>query len=186
MTQAKKPKRSYNETLRIRYQVYKQLGYDSKTASFLSHRKLDVSELTLSKKTGKLTRNKVTKQYINVTMEKNKRRDYIDNHQAKVKVIANDTNYTLHGLLTHDKRYKGETGVVVHNIQRENKLSNDQAYYFFFYMTQKHLSYDDTKKELLSNRDFEEYDKNKKIKQDQKRQVWLEKKTRKSLGKWAV
>lgn len=155
-------KRTRNETLKIRYQVYRRLGYDSKTASALSHRSLDIGNLEISKKTGKLKRNSTTKEYIERDMIEWKRAKAIDNYHDKVKDIPNDTVYTRHGMLTHDKRYRGENGKIISIIKNENRLSTNQAYYFFYIMTQHNLSYQEAKRQLLSNKEFEEYDKNKK------------------------
>jgi len=155
---------SRKETLKKRYWVYRELGYDSKTASALSHRSLDVSGLTISKRTGKLTRNQTTKTYITKTMREWENKDAINNYVGRIETIKNDTVYTRHGMLTHDKRYKGENGKIISIIKNENKLSRNQAFYFFYVMTQSGMSYEETKRELLSSKDFEEYDKRKKSK----------------------
>ena len=42
------------ETRKKRYYVYRKLGYNSRTASAISSRKMDVSGLELSDRTGKL------------------------------------------------------------------------------------------------------------------------------------
>ena len=154
-----KPKRSRSETLKIRYQVYRRLGYDSRTSRALAQRSLDVSGLEISSKTGKLKRNTVTKTYLNTTMEQFKRRDAVDNYVRKSTRIDNDTNYTKHGLLTQDKRYKGESGKIITIIKQENRISTNQAYYFFYFMTRYGLSYMETKEQLLTNKEFEEYEK---------------------------
>lgn len=153
-----------NETLKIRYQVYRRLGYDSKTSRALSQRSLDVSKLEISDKTGKLKANSTTKQYIENDMQSWKRSKVINNYHDKIKSINNDTVYTRHGMLTHDKRYKGENGKIISIIKNENNLSRNQAYYFFYIMTQSGMSYSQTKKQLLSNKEFEMYDKHKKHK----------------------
>ena len=160
------------ETRKKRYYVYRKLGYDSKTASALSSRKLDVSELELSDRTGKLKQNKKTKIFIAEQRIAWDRKIAVDTYIDKVKPVGldgksqrgsmNDRVYTPHGTLTHDKRYKGETGKIVSIIKHENKLSTSQAYYFFYFMRQSGLSYKETKKQLLSSKDFEEYDKSKK------------------------
>jgi hypothetical protein len=156
------------DTLKIRYQVYRRLGYDSRTSRALSQRSLDVSGLELSKKTGKLKQNTTTKTYINETMEQWKRRDAINKHIDRMNDVKNDTVYTRHGMLVRDKRYKGETGKIVSIIKHENKLSTNQAYYFYYFMSQQRLktnfTYEQAKKQLLSNKEFEEYDKRKRSK----------------------
>ena len=164
-----------NEVLKKRYQVYRKLGYDNATSRALSQRSLDVSSLEISKKTGKLKQNKKTKNFITDTMQYWKRKESIDNHKDKMSKIAyDDTNYTPHGVRTRDKRYKGETGKIVSIIRHENKLSRDQAYYFYYMMFQgKGMSYEETKKQLLSNKEFEDYDKNKKLRQQSMREQRL-------------
>ena len=155
-------KQNRNEVLRKRYQVYRKLGYNSVTARVLSQRKLNVDRLEISKRTNKLKRNKTTKQFIEHDMREYKLATVVDNYTRKTRKIENDTNYTHHGLLTHDRRYKGETGKVVSIIRHQNRLSGDQAYYFFWYMQKHNLTYEETREQLLSNKEFEEYDKTKK------------------------
>ena len=182
-------KQNRNEVLRKRYQVYRKLGYNSVTARVLAQRKLNVDSLEISQKTGKLKRNKKTKRFIEYDMREYKLATVVDNYTRKTRKIENDTNYTHHGLLTHDRRYKGETGKVVTIIRNENRvrnprdesekivsiiehqnrLSNDQAYYFFWYMNKHNLTYAETKEQLLSNKEFEDYDKNKKARQQANR-----------------
>jgi len=152
-------KQSRAENLKIKYQVYRKLGYDSKTSRVLSQRSLDITGLEISKKTGKLKQNKTTKQYINVTMKEWKERDAINNHRERVRNIKNDTVYTRHGMLTRDKRYKGETGKIITIIKNQNKLSTNQAYFMYYMMNTNNLSYQEVKKQLLSNKEFEMYDK---------------------------
>ena len=157
-----------NETLKKRYQVYRRLGYDSRTSSVLSHRELDVSNLEISKKTGKLKRNTATKDFINTGMRDWKRNKVVDGYVSRTGEFTNDTTLTRHGMMTHDPRYKGENGKIVSIIKTENKLSRDQAYYFYYIMTQSGMTYKQTKEQLLSNKEFEEYDKNKKLRNEAK------------------
>ena len=145
------------ETLKKRYQVYRRLGYNSKTASALSHRALDVSSIEISSKTGKLKRNKATKQFFDSGIREWENKKAIDNYSERMSDVKNDTVYSRHGMLTQDKRYKGETGKIVSIIKNENKLTSDQAYYFFYIMNQSGMTYKQTQKQLLSNKEFEEY-----------------------------
>lgn len=155
----KQQKKSRSEVLKIRYQVYRKLGYDSETARALSKRSLDVSQLEISKKTGKLKQNSKTKNFIEKDMESWKRQQAIDNYHERIKEIPNDTVLTRHGMLTHDKRYKGENGKIISIIKHENKLNTKQAYFFFYTMTQNNLTYKETKRQLLTNKEFEQYGK---------------------------
>jgi len=159
-----------NETLKKRYQVYKRLGYDSKTSRALSQRSLDVSNIELSDKTGKLKRNSATKKYIEKDMISWKRSQVINNYNEEIKSIDNDTVYTSHGMLTHDKRYKGKNGKIISIIKNENNISRDQAYYFFYLMTQGGMTYEQTKLQQLTNKEFEEYDARKKMRNQFKKE----------------
>ena len=177
---------SYKEIRKKRYLVFRALGYNSKTATALSQRKLDVTGLEISKKTDKLKRNRTTKLYLEdykdyktTTTTKRvkgkrvvtKQIPYIDDYQERIQELKgqekslksrNKSVYTFHGMLTHDKRFKGENGRVIQIIKNENNLTTNQAYYFFYFMTQNGLTYQETRKQLLSNKDFEMYDKLKK------------------------
>ena len=158
-----------NEILKKRYQVYRRLGYNSYTARALSQRALDVDDLEISKRTGKLKQNTATKQFINKEMKEWKNKTAIDNYTDRMSNVRNDTVFTRHGMLTHDKRYKGETGKIVSIIKYENNLSTDQAYYFFYTMNQSGMTYKETKKQLLSNKEFEMYDKNKRLRKKRRK-----------------
>ena len=152
-----------NETLKKRYQVYRRLGYNSKVSRALSQRSLDVSQLEISTKTGKLKANTNTKQYIEIDMREWKRTRAIDNYKHKTDdIIKNrndneDTVYTNHGMLIHDKRYKGESGRIVSIIKNSHNLTTDQAYFFFYSMNENNWTYSQAKKQLLSNQEFEIY-----------------------------
>ena len=74
-------------------------------------------------------------------------------------VERGDTVLSQHGMLTHDERYKGRTAETVNMIKNDNNLSNDQAYYFLYFMLTNDLTYEEAKDELLSSKDFENYDK---------------------------
>ncbi len=99
--------------------------------------------------------------------------DYDDEEESEVndevegwlefaRSVDNDTTLSRHGMLTHDDRYKGETGSIVSMIQNENNLSNDQAYYMLYFTLTNNLTYEEAKEQLLSSKEFEEYDKLKK------------------------
>lgn len=163
-------KERQKETVKKRYDVYRKLGYESEVASALSKRDLDVSSLEISKRTGKIKQNTATKQFITVEMKEWKSTKAIDNYRKKVKTIVNDTTFTDHGLVTHDKRYRGETGSVVSILKHRHNLSLNQAYYMFYMMNDhrdengkliRGMSYKTAQAQLLSSKEFEEYDKNK-------------------------
>ena len=152
-----------NEVLKKRYQVYRRLGYDSYTSRALSQRSLDVSQLEISDKTGKLKRNTKTKTFIDSTMREWRHTKVIDRHTDKMAEKVNDTVYTRHGMYVKDPRYKGETGKIISIIRNENKtlngnrLTTDQAYYFYYFMNENGLTYQQAKTQLLSSREFEIY-----------------------------
>jgi hypothetical protein len=168
---------SYKQTRKKRYLVYRALGYNSKTSTALSQRELDVSELEISKKTGKLKRNKKTKHFLE-NLDYYQEKTYVNNYNSRVsdyKALYTDdylnaeklpynksgTVLTFHGMLTHDKRFKGENGKIIQIIKNQNKLTTNQAYYFFYHMTQSGMTYQETREQLLSNKDFEMYEKRK-------------------------
>ena len=176
-------KQSYNEKRKIRYHVYRRLGYDSKQASKLSNRSLDVRGLELSERTGTIKRNTATKNYVQAWKE----RDEVEGYIKKTKSFKNDSTLTDFGMLTHDKRYKGETGKVVDTIRTQTyvkynpksgkleseqiELSSDQAYYFYYMMNDHYdendnlirgLSFKQAQEQLLSSKEFEMYAKKRK------------------------
>ena len=83
----------------------------------------------------------------------------ISEYFDSVSDIENDTTYTKHGMLTEDKRYNDTTSDIVKKLRNIHKLSNDQAYYFHYFAVSNGLSYEETKEQLLSSKDFENYDK---------------------------
>lgn len=85
--------------------------------------------------------------------------DEISEYFESVNDIENDTTYTKHGMLTEDKRYNNTTSEIISKLRNIHHLSNDQAYYFHYFAVSNGLTYEETKEQLLSSKDFENYDK---------------------------
>ena len=147
-----------NEILRIRYQLYRDMGYSSKVASKLRGKSLDVTPLKTSKKTGKVIKGKAYKNIRSTLIGPKDVNRFVDN----ARTIKNDTTYSRWGMLTQDPRYRDNTAKQVKALQYEHNLTTNQSYYFLHYMTVNNVSYKLAKKELLSSKEFEIYDKAKK------------------------
>lgn len=144
-----------NERARIRYQLLRDAGYSVAEARQYRYRNdFDISKLKTDPDTGKVVKNTRYKEVsrgvrINETMNRLRR-------------VPNPTVFTQHGYLTNKNiksnvEYRDEYTKLVKSIQRKNKLSNDQAYYFAHFMLQSGYSYERTRKELLGKADFEMY-----------------------------
>lgn len=155
--------RSRAETLKIRYQVYRRLGYSANVSRALSKRALDVSNLSISSKTGKLKRNHVTKSYVeDLKANFGTQGSVVDRYKDYMAGQRHDGIYpTRWGMYTHDKRYKGYTGKVASYLKNQHHLTTDQSYFFLYLQTRYGMSYAEAKKQLFSNREFEEYKKGK-------------------------
>lgn len=138
---------------RIRYQMYRELGYTPTEARQLRTRTLDVSPVQFNKKTGNIIKGKA---YRNIR-DSYPRANAVDKFRRKAWEVEKDTVYSRWGMLTHDDRYKDNTAKIVKYLQNRHKISNDQAYYFLYYMTVNKVPYRHAQIELLSSRDFEMY-----------------------------
>lgn len=145
------------EIYKIRYQIYRDLGYSAKEARALRSRALDTSYIKINPKTKKVVKGKAYKA-ITTTMTGPKDIKKFVNKAWRVK---NDTVYSRWGMLTQDTRYKDNTVKVKQFIQKDLQVNEDQAYYFLYYMTTNKMTYKQAKNDLLSNREFEEYSKGK-------------------------
>ena len=140
------------ETLRIRYAVYRDAGYTAKEARSLRFKDLDVSKVKTDKQ-GKVIKKTNYKRAIGDVK--------VNIYVSDVKKIKNDTVYSKWGMLSQDDRYKDDTARIVKHLQLKHKLSNDQAYYFIYTMLQGNMTYTEAKRQLLTNKEFEMYDKKK-------------------------
>ncbi len=148
-------KHTRNERARIRYQLLRDAGYSVAEAQRYRYRNdFDISKIKVDSDTGKVIKNTRYKEVsrgvrINETMNRLRR-------------VPNPTVFTQHGYLTNKNiksnvEYRDEYTKLVKSIQRKNKLSNDQAYYFAHFMLQSGYSYEQTRKQLLGKADFEMY-----------------------------
>jgi hypothetical protein len=139
-----------SEIYKIRYAIYRDLGYSAKESRALRSKALDVSPIRLDKE-GALSKNRAYRSIVNsITGPKD-----IDKFARKFKRTKNDSVYTKWGMFTHDERFRDQTAKFVDFVKKEHDLSNDQAYSFFYYMTQGKMTYKQAKEELLSGIDFE-------------------------------
>lgn len=147
-------KRKYLETLKIRYNLYREAGYTVEEARKLRFKALDVSNIKVDKKSGKVVKK---------TNYKRAKEDLkVDRYVIDSKEIKNDTTWSDWGLLTQDKRYRDDTARIAKYLQKRYGLSNDQSYYFIYTMFQSNMTFKQTKQQLLTNKEFEIYDKTKK------------------------
>lgn len=152
-------KQTKAEIYKIRYQIYRDLGYSAKEAQKLRSKALDVSNIKI-KSDGQVPVH--SKEYKRVKTDVKINTNFVK-YKDKVDNAINDTVYSKWGMFTNDKRYKDDTAKMAKMIGKQHNLSNDQSYFFVYMMLQYNMSYDTAKKELLSSKEFEMYDKNKKM-----------------------
>lgn len=150
-----KPKQNRNEILRIRYQMLREAGYTASEARKLRKQKLDVTEVKM--KDGKIVKNKKYQQTLKTLKVENK----YNNYNQEMNKVKNDTVYSRWGMLTQDKRYKNKTAEVVQFIKKDMKLKDDQAYYMMWFMHTNNLTYRQTKEQMMTDSNFEKYQKGK-------------------------
>ena len=150
-----KSKQNRNEILRIRYQMLREAGYSASEARKLRKQKLDVSGVKI--KDGEIVKNKQYKQTLKTLKVEKKYNTYND----EMNKVKNDTVYSRWGMLTQDKRYKNKTAEVVQFIKKDMKLKDDQAYYVMWFMHTNNLTYRQTKEQMMTDSNFEKYQKGK-------------------------
>lgn len=147
-------KENRNKERLLKYRIYRDLGYSASEARKLRSKKIDVNLDNIEVENGKVkNRNNYYKAVRSASIIK---------YGEDVKDYQNDTVYSKWGMLTQDNRYRDDTARMAKYLQKNHKLSNDQSYYFLYTMLQNNLSYGEAKEQLLSNKEFEMYDKNKK------------------------
>lgn len=142
-----------NDKAKIRYQLYRDSGYSVEQARRLRYGGIDPKGIILeptTRKTIKRGKYKTVKRTLDVTPTVN-----------KLRKVKNDSVLTQHGFLLHSPKYKGEYNEAVRIVKRRDNMSNDQAYYFIYFMLQSGYSYEHTRRELLSSAEFEKYKKRK-------------------------
>lgn len=172
------------EIYKIRYQLYRDLGYTPDDARKLRSRPLfkveqetkvkkvkNKEEEVVDFKIEKVSKNefenlvKINKKTGKVVKGKVYRniRDSItapkdvEKFKNKAYRVKNDTVYSRWGMLTQDERYRDNTAKIVKFLEKEHGLNNDQAYYLLYYITTHKISYATARRELLTRQDFEEY-----------------------------
>lgn len=146
------------EKYKIRYQLYRDLGYSPEEARALRSKALDVSDIKINTKTGNIVKGKQYRAIRDNTVGVNTINKYIKTSRK----IKNDTTLSRWGMLTQDERYRDNTVRMTNYLKQHFNLTEDQSYYFLYYMASNNKTYEEARKELLSNRDFEEYDSRKK------------------------
>lgn len=146
----RKYKLTTSDERKIRYQLYKDAGYSTAAARKLKYNNdIDLTGLRINKKNGKVVKSTA---YSAV-----KGAVDVDRSVDVLRSVKNTSVFSRHGMLLHDSVYKGRYNNVVQNIRKRDNLTNDQAYYFAWFMLEHDMSYEQTRKELLSSRDFEIY-----------------------------
>lgn len=177
-----------NETARIRYQLYRDMGYSVKEAQRLRWHDDIALEDVRNINTEAPTRNELIRQryqslrkqgysvkdaqklrYRGIKRIKRKRiikdktyhyfkHEYsIDTVMQEMRRYENDTTMHDHGFYSHTNYLKGNYADMVQRIRDENNLSDKQAWYVAYYMTESKKSYHETMNELRSNALFEKY-----------------------------
>lgn len=182
-----KNKLSRNETLRLRYKFYRDLGYSSKEASKLRSRSLDISTLkvTTDKKTKekRFVKNKEYRELKKVYKDDKVYNDYREktkNHKKDNFMIISDYAF----LTYHDednyykmnkeqknkvKFYQNETSKMVKYIEKDMNATNDQAYYLLYYMYIHDVTYSQAKMQMKYDPTWEEYKRAKEFRARRKR-----------------
>lgn len=135
----KELRREYNNYIRRkRYHFLRSLGLDSKTASRLRNKKINVEKINMRK--NKVVKdpnyfrliNKVREKYPNLTALSLK--SEIREYTKKYKNVENYGVYTKWGTLTKIEPYKHETNNLVSKIMKMFNANEKQAYYILYLM----------------------------------------------------
>lgn len=160
------------EVYKKRYKILRELGFDSKTASKLRSRALDVSKVELTKK-GVLKKNNETekainagaikynidKDYLEYVRSKNKKEykskryilDNFEKYKATTNNLENDSVFSRWGMLTHDNRYNYQMNKQVYQIKKLYNLSDKQAWYLVYLSYTYNRPIDQLYREVSSN-----------------------------------
>lgn len=137
-----------NAKAKIRYQIYRDMGYSPEEArKFRYQAYIDISGTRLDKTTGKIIKKDTYRKVVNASM--------VDEIITRKRRVENPTTKSLHGYLLSSKNHKGEYNKAVQYIKQRDNLSDSEAYYFAFFMLETGYSYERTRTELVTNRNFE-------------------------------
>ncbi len=127
-------KKEYNNYMRKkRYHFLRSLGLDSKTASRLRNKKINLRKNKVVKDPNYFRLiNKVREKYPNLTTLSLK--SEISKYTKKYKNVENYGVYTKWGTLTKIEPYKHETNNLVSKIMKTFNANEKQAYYILYLM----------------------------------------------------
>ena len=150
-TQAKTYKikgRPLNEVYKIRYQMYRDMGYTPSEARKMRSRRLDVAEVSFDS-TGRVRKD-------NTYMEIKR------SHPEGFREFFNETkNKSIHskwGMFTSvGYGVDHNTQNAIEFIMLDLGCTSTQAYYFLHFMVNNNMTYEETKEELLTSENWEVY-----------------------------
>ena len=154
-----KTTRSINEVRRIRYRLYRDLGYTPSEAQAMRGRSVDISHIRVDSKTGKIKKGKVYKEKLKTVDVVNYEKEYrnLINTKPSGRVDDSESVYQGWGYRTQDRRVRDHTAKYVKKIQNDMGINNDQAYFMLYYMTENNISYERAKADMMVNKEFELY-----------------------------
>ena len=136
------------ERYKIRYQMYRDMGYSPTEARKLRTRSLDVNNIKIDKNGKVIKANNYKKALYQKQTEM---------YSQKIRNAENKSIYSNWGLFTQDNRYKDDTMRIVQSIKKREKINSKQAFYFLYFMQSNGLTYKQTREQLMSNKEFEMY-----------------------------
>lgn len=154
-----KTTRSINEIRRIRYQMYRDLGYTPKEAQAMRGRVVDISHIKVDRSTGKIKKGRVYKEQLKTVDVVNYEKEYrnLIKTNADGKVDSSRSVYQGWGYRTQDRRVRDYTANYVKKIQNDMGINNEQAYFMLYYMTENNIPYKRAKVDMMVNKEFELY-----------------------------
>lgn len=172
---SKNKKQSKAEVYRIRYQMWRDLGYSPQEARKRRTWVYNNDEIeVLTKKGVPLKEAKKQRTRLANTSKVRIRKDgsiiksgkgyqeaitqvKVDDYRIQMNQVKNDTVHSRWGMYTQDKRYRNKTAKIVKQIQRQEKITNDQAYYLLYMMNVYDLTFEEAKEQIMGTEEFEMY-----------------------------
>lgn len=161
----RKFKTTRNERAKIRYNLYRDLGYSADEARKMRwHGDLDITGLRINKSTQKV----VKAQNYRLILKTGK----IDTLINSVRDFNYPSVYSRHGYLVSEKnpakmnQYQKDYYKAVRYIRQLNKFSSkarykneadDKSFYYAWYMLENDRTYSQAQRELLAKTDYEHY-----------------------------